>query len=123
MTLLRAALKPCSAPCCPVLVAKGRCEAHTKRRWQAQDERRGTAHARGYDAQWRKLRLWFLQRNPLCADCRKHGYVTAAYEVHHIVPIAQAPERRLDPDNLASLCKPCHSRISLRDSVARAGSW
>lgn len=115
--MLTAPLRPCAAPGCRALVKAGRCEAHRKQRWQQQDERRGTSTERGYDATWRKLRLWFLQRNPLCAECSKRGRIRPAAEVHHIRTIAEAPELRLDPDNLMALCKPCHSSITLRDSV------
>jgi len=46
----------------------------------------------------------FLNEHPLCADC---GH--AATEVHHKIDIRQQPGLRLDPTNLESLCKACHS--------------
>ena len=41
------------------------------KRRQAADDRRGTAHERGYNATWRKARATFLRRNPLCTECGK----------------------------------------------------
>lgn len=39
------------------------------------------------------------------------GRVTAATVVDHIVPVREAPDRRLDPDNLQPLCKHCHDSL------------
>jgi len=33
----------------------------------------------------------------------------------HVVPIRRAPERRLDQDNLMSLCHPCHMTKTARE--------
>jgi 5-methylcytosine-specific restriction protein A len=64
--------------------------------------------SRGYDHRWRKLSEDYRIRNPLCEDCDAKGRTTAASEVHHIVPISQDPSKRLDVNNLVSLCKLCH---------------
>lgn len=40
--------------------------------------------------------------------CKEDGQITAASVVDHIEPITKAPERRLDPTNLQSLCKTHH---------------
>jgi 5-methylcytosine-specific restriction protein A len=76
----------------------------------AADRARGSAHARGYDRGWRRLRLWHLARHPLCAHCERDGRVTAATDVHHVEKLAANPRRRLDPSNLQSLCDACHKR-------------
>ena len=67
--------------------------------------RRGSAHSRGYDKRWQRLRLRHLHAHPFCKDCGR-----LAEQVHHIVDIAVAPQRRLDPLNLMSLCASCHSK-------------
>jgi 5-methylcytosine-specific restriction endonuclease McrA len=41
--------------------------------------------------------------HPRCAACQAEPV-----DVHHIVPVAVAPEAAADPDNLLSLCKLCH---------------
>ncbi len=75
-------------------------------------EARPTSAARGYDADWRRLRLWHLRRQPLC---QAPGCHQAAAHVDHIVSIEEAPERRLDPTNLQSLCASCHSAKTVRE--------
>ena len=52
----------------------------------------------------------FLNNFPLCVECEKAGRVTVAQVVDHRIPIAVAPERRLEWDNLQSLCVECHNR-------------
>ena len=60
---------------------------------------------------WRKLRAYVLRGEPLCRHCTARGLTMAATEVDH---------RDDDPSNnelinLMPLCKPCHSRKTLRD--------
>ena len=38
---------------------------------------------------WRKLRDSYLMYHPLCERCESEGKVTAAVEVHHIIPISK----------------------------------
>ena len=71
----------------------------------AYDHARGNSHERGYDRDWRRLRLWYLRQHPLCIDCG-----AAASEAHHIETVEDRPERRLDQTNLAALCHVCHMR-------------
>lgn len=84
---------------------------------QLYDRWRGSAASRGYDRVWRKLRAQHLDEHPLCLFCEEKGLVVAAEEVDHIEPIERAPDRRLDPTNLRSLCKPCHSARTARDQA------
>ncbi len=74
------------------------------------DARRGSAASRGYDGNWRRVRLAFLKAHPLCVFCRAAGRVEAATVADHVVAVVDAPERRLDWSNLRALCKPCHDR-------------
>jgi 5-methylcytosine-specific restriction protein A len=80
-----------------------------------EEVRRGSSTARGYDAQWRRLRLIKLQADPLCEHCLNAGEVKAAVEVDHIKRFRDRLGRinhrlRLDIKNLQSLCTPCHAR-------------
>lgn len=70
-----------------------------------------TTTQRGYDHAWRKLSEYKRTIDPLCELCEQAGKVTPATEVHHIRPIADAPELRLEPSNLMSTCTPCHIEI------------
>ena len=76
--------------------------------------RRPSSSAMGYDGRWRKLRVWFLKRHPLCVCCKSKGRVEPATEVDHIVPLRWGGAR-LDVGNLQALCKRCHSRKSARE--------
>ena len=59
--------------------------------------------------EWKNLRNYKLSMTPLCEECKRNGVFTGANEVDHIIPIVIDPEKRLDIDNLQSLCKSCHS--------------
>ena len=66
---------------------------------------------------WKELRVWKLQRNPLCEICKAEGYVRAAVDVHHIKPVESArtlmemEQLCFDANNLQALCIPCHVRV------------
>jgi 5-methylcytosine-specific restriction protein A len=53
-----------------------------------------------------------------CADA---GRVTPGQLVDHIVPIAEAPELRLEPGNLQTLCVDCHA-IKTSEDQLRGGA-
>lgn len=111
--------KPCSAPGCPAVVPAGTryCPDHTRSVRSAGDAERESSAARGYDAEWRKLRAWQLLEHPLCqCDNCKEGALrlTPAEVVDHILPIAEHPELRLEPTNLRSMSKQCHDRHTAR---------
>lgn len=108
--------KPCVISGCPALVEIGTafCLNHKHLAQKAADKRRGSSTKRGYGNRWRRYRLSYLARNPLCVECRKQKKVEAATEVHHIVPLAKGGKH--SPSNLMPLCKPCHSRITISES-------
>jgi hypothetical protein len=57
---------------------------------------RPTSPLRGYDWPWRRLRKRHLAQYPWCVRCGARGV-----DVDHVVPVRIAPDRRLDPTNLA----------------------
>lgn len=68
-------------------------------------------------AAWRQLRRLALQRDHyLCQDClaaKRRGEMVRprdATVVHHIRPVEQRPDLKLDMDNLISLCDACHNK-------------
>ena len=63
-----------------------------------------------YGRPWRRLRDAHLAKAPLCAFCEAIGRVTAATVADHKVPHKGDKTLFLDPNNLQSLCKPCHDR-------------
>ena len=87
-----------SGEVCPAAAAR------TKARKAKADTKRPSARKRGYDADWAKARADYLAAYPSCRRCGARAVM-----VDHIVPIRQAPHRRLDRTNFQSLCTACHS--------------
>ena len=100
--------RPCARPGCTILTTTGYCEAHAKARRAERNNWRGTPASRGYDKAWTATRLRYISRHPLCEDCAGRGITRAATLVHHLRPISEAPEQRLDENNLRALCNDCH---------------
>jgi 5-methylcytosine-specific restriction protein A len=104
------AARPCTKPGCPQLVrgSSSRCPAHERER----DAARGTSTARGYGADWRKLRDAFLVEHPRCEEpgCRK-----AATDVDHVQAHRGNEALRLDPNNLRAYCHSHHSSKTVRE--------
>jgi len=124
------ALKTCSTPGCPELVAKGRCSTCDGEA----DQRRGTRQQRGYGRQHtNRFRPGVLRKHPLCV-CTD----TAQTATHHHGPECLAPstvadhwpldKRELiargmddnDPKHGRGLCKGCHDHHTAR---AQPGGW
>lgn len=108
----------CRTPGCggQVTGKNGYCAQCKARRADAYDQRRGTAWERGYDAQWRALRSWWIENHPICVECEKRGIIRAAEHVDHIKPFDGLNDlKRLDIDNLQSLCQSCHSKKTARE--------
>jgi 5-methylcytosine-specific restriction protein A len=84
----------------------GKCGAG-KRKPQQQ----GSTTDKGYGWDWQQLSERYRKENPLCHECHRQGTATAAREVHHIVPITEAPWLRLEWGNLMALCVECHRRL------------
>ncbi len=61
-------------------------------------------------ARWRDLRAAQLLRQPLCEVClaKEPVKLKAADVVHHADPHQGVWEKFFDPENLQSVCKPCH---------------
>lgn len=114
------AKRPCLVSSCKEYASnKGYCEDHQDK-IRTKDRHRGTAHERGYDAQWDKARLEFLDEHPLCVDHKKRGYIEVATVVDHIVPHKGDKKLFWDQNNWQSLCKSCHDRKTQSED---RGSW
>jgi HNH endonuclease. len=89
-----------------VLVHGGRCVAHSTKRVF-----RDPAIKKLYNSpQWKTMRAAQLAKEPWCVDCLDRNVHTLATEVDHIIPHRGEPALFFDPNNLASRCKPDHSR-------------
>ena len=66
---------------------------------------------------WKDLRLYMVQKYPVCQDCLKEGKITPTEEVHHIkspfvkgLTEEEKEWRAFTESNLVCLCKECHIR-------------
>ena len=98
-----------------VLTTPGYCDKHLRSIRRQQDEHRGSAAARGYDARWRKARVVYLGLHPLCAECRRHGSTVAASVVDHIQPHKGNRKLFWEESNWQALCKRCHDAKTARE--------
>lgn len=67
-----------------------------------------------------KRRLRWLNEHPLCVHCEQAGWITAAAEVDHIIPLHEGGAD--DESNLQSLCQPCHALKTAAEATRRAGA-
>lgn len=111
--------RPCSWQGCPEIVRGDQryCTAHLQQTRKAQDDQRGSAAERGYDARWRRLRRMYLRKHPLCVECQGLGFVTQATDVDHIIPRNAGGTDA--ESNLQGLCHRHHSAKTLRELRAR----
>lgn len=58
---------------------------------------------------WRQLRAYQLQREPLCQNCLRSGFIKEAEVVDHIKPHKGNRGLFFKKSNLRSLCWSCHS--------------
>jgi len=97
----------CASPGCPVKVPQGYCTYCRGLRNRA----KGSATQRGYGADWERVRDAHRIRSPFCVECQKEGVTRVMDEVDHIVPFKTLDDpKRLDPNNLQSLCIEHHRR-------------
>jgi 5-methylcytosine-specific restriction protein A len=61
----------------------------------------------------------FIKRNPLCVHCLARGEHTPAVDVDHIVAHHGDREKFWDSRNWQALCKPCHTRKTIKED----GRW
>lgn len=118
------AARPCKRPGCRGITRDASgfcagCSSYAAARWEeTQAQRnaapRASAHDRGYDGTWQKMRARVLAEHPYCERCLRLGIVTAANTVHHIIPIETDPTLRLQADNLEALCADCHEIVEGR---------
>ena len=66
-------------------------------------------------ARWQRLRKQQLNNEPLCYKCKEQGYITEATVVDHKKPHKGNKALFFDPDNLASMCAPCHNTKTAKE--------
>jgi 5-methylcytosine-specific restriction enzyme A len=104
--------RPCREPLCPGFALPGtaRCAVHQAVRAKAKAAHRLPF----YDTHaWRTLSKQTLRANPVCVDCGG-----PASEADHVIPVRQDPTLALEPSNIVSRCRRCHS-----SRTSRLHSW
>lgn len=80
--------------------------------WQSRVYRKSKGMNRIQQEQWNKLRWEVLTRDQFtCYRCDKCSQKGRGLTPHHIIPRSQGGLD--DPDNLITLCDPCHNYIEL----------
>ncbi len=102
---------PCRFRGCPELCEEPYCAKHKRmvNSYYNRYERSPETNKR-YNSRWRKIRALYVKNHPLCEICLDCGVLKPAEEVHHIIPLSQGGTHF--QNNLMSLCKSCHSRIT-----------
>jgi 5-methylcytosine-specific restriction protein A len=114
-------LKPCSTVHCPNLTRGRYCEHHKFQSVEQAREKNSFYDRYKRDkkvnefyrsADWNKARQQALLRdNGLCMHCYRDKRIVMADMVHHVVAVKDDWSKRLEIDNLISLCNSCHNKI------------
>lgn len=66
-----------------------------------------------HSIEWKKTKALALSVNyGLCQHCLKNKKIKTAEMVHHIIPIKEDWNKRLELSNLIALCNQCHNSIN-----------
>jgi 5-methylcytosine-specific restriction protein A len=110
--------RPCAYPGCPLLTRERFCPDHAKLvARQYENYSRDPDTWKRYGGAWRRVRASYLSAHPLCERCETDGRLIPATEVHHKFPLDRGGTH--NSQNLMSLCKPCHSAITMRETMGR----
>ncbi|MBV1758024.1 MAG: HNH endonuclease [Dethiosulfatibacter sp.] len=106
--------RPCSMSSCGRLCENGEqyCSEHKQVANKHYNKfQRDPKSNKRYGRAWKRIRDRYIKAHPLCVECQKNGFITPAEEVHHIIPLSKGGGNEIS--NLMSLCKSCHSRITV----------
>lgn len=99
---------------CEELTENRYCEKHRKEIHKQYNQfKRYPDTYKRYNGKWRAIRKKYISSHPLCEKCKGDGRLTPAQEIHHIIPLSQGGTH--SEDNLMSLCKSCHSKITAKE--------
>ncbi len=105
--------RACAYTGCSRLAESGKyCIEHQKERNKQYNKfERDPESNKRYGRAWKRIRDRYINLHPLCEECKRNGILTPAEEVHHIKPLSKGGGN--ERSNLMSLCKSCHSRITV----------
>lgn len=105
-------------PCldCGDLASSSRCEpcaeVHDREQQRVEDETRGSATARGYDAAWQRLSTEARRKQPWCSDCGHWGNAANPLTADHL-PGAwekRAAGKALTLLDVEVVCRDCNTK-------------
>lgn len=102
------ALKICNHRVCDKLTRNTYCEQHEKAPENIRKYHKPDYKKLYHSTLWRKNRVIFLKRNPLCVLCEQQGRLKPATIVDHIKPHKGNYELFIKQSNWQALCKICH---------------
>ena len=108
--------RPCKAFGCPNTTSNpnGYCDEHQALAKHYGVGARENSYRRGYNKRWEKFRIRYLQKHPLCMDCKAEHRLEPSTEVHHKKKLRDYPELKYAENNLMALCHQCHSKRTAR---------
>ncbi len=108
--------RPCSYPGCPKLTDGRYCPEHKKLMEKQYDKYQRSKESSAFyrSSDWKKMRANYLIEHPFCVECNRHGKLTKATVVDHIIPIRMGGPL-LEESNLQALCASCHTRKSIKE--------
>lgn len=68
---------------------------------------------------WKKLSHHWLMTHPLCVSCEERGIYRKGDVVDHIVELRDDWSKRLDPNNLQTLCYAHHNKKTWKEKHER----
>ena len=93
-------------------VPPGLAKRREKRRERWSPEYREASDIRS-SRRWQKLRDMYRREHPMCQFCNERP----ANDVHHIVPLIEAPNLGYSKSNLLAVCRQCHTTIHTREKI------
>ena len=110
--------KPCRFSGCPELTENKYCDKHRKLESSYYNKyKRNPNTYKRYGNRWRKIRQLYIKEHPVCELCERKNILRPVEEVHHVIPLSKGGSHH--KDNLMSLCKSCHSKIT----ATYGGRW
>jgi 5-methylcytosine-specific restriction enzyme A len=117
-----AAPRACTQPGCRAFTVfrSDFCEAHqTKDSGDARFRTRRPEYKKLYNKKsWEQLRIYVLNRDPICKICNREG----SYIADHIKDHKGDPLLFFDRNNVQGVCKPCHDKKTGETSHSAGGN-
>lgn len=113
--------KLCSYPMCNKIQKESRCAEHRAKQRGSFTEKGSVQEKFYHSTRWRKLRKYYITKNPLCVECKEKGRDEPARVVDHIISIRDNYSLRTKESNLQSLCTSHHNSKSALSRKNRGG--